>query len=242
MSNSIKNKKILIIDFDLINNNIQNLLKKENKINQKIINNKNEYSIKINSKNEYFLLKNIIKIDKNLDLLEGLDELYYLEKLDIKNIFLELNKIKNNYDYIFIDTYSEILFNENLEILNNCDDIIFLLKLNELELNKAKVMFNIIKNKWKINKNRIKIIIYRNKIFDYIFYYKYIKKYIKENYSEYKEMSENDEQNYNTKENKKNIIKKNNEMDNEEKYRSLYKNYKKLSEKIYKNKWDKKRR
>ena len=35
---------------------------------------------------------------------------------------------------------------------------------------------------------------------------------------------------------KKNIIKKNNEMDNEEKYRSLYKNYKKLSEKIYKNK------
>ena len=55
MSNSIKNKKILIIDFDLINNNIQNLLKKENKINQKIINNKNEYSIKINSKNEYFL-------------------------------------------------------------------------------------------------------------------------------------------------------------------------------------------
>lgn len=63
-----------------------------------------------------------------------------------------------------------------------------------------------------------------------------IKKYIKENYSEYKEMSESDEQNYNTKENKKNIINKNNEMDNEEKYGSLYKNYKKLNEKIYKNK------
>ena len=73
-------------------------------------------------------------------------------------------------------------------------------------------------------------------------FYMDIKKYIKENYSEYKEMSENDEQNYNTKENKKNIIKKNNEMDNEEKYRRLYKNYKKLSEKIYKNKWEKKRR
>ena len=68
MSNSIKNKKILIIDFDLINNNIQNLLKKENKINQKIINNKNDYSIKINSKNKFFLLKNIIKIEKNLGL------------------------------------------------------------------------------------------------------------------------------------------------------------------------------
>ena len=32
------------------------------------------------------------------------------------------------------------------------------------------------------------------------------------------------------------LNRKNNEMDNEEKYRSLYKNYKKLSEKIYKNK------
>ena len=73
-------------------------------------------------------------------------------------------------------------------------------------------------------------------------FYMDIKKYIKENYSEYKEMSENDERNYNTKENKRNIIKKNNEMDNEENYRSLYKNYKKLSEKIYKNKWEKKRR
>ena len=62
-------------------------------------------------------------------------------------------------------------------------------------------------------------------------FYMDIKKYIKENYSEYKEMSENDEQNYNTKENKKNIIKKNNEMDNEEKYRSLYKKYIKISEK-----------
>ena len=40
-------------------------------------------------------------------------------------------------------------------------------------------------------------------------FYMDIKKYIKENYSEYKEMSENDEQNYNTKENKKNMIKKN---------------------------------
>ena len=68
-------------------------------------------------------------------------------------------------------------------------------------------------------------------------FYMDIKKYIKENYSEYKEMSENDEQNYNTNENERNVInKKNNEMDNEGKYRSLYKNYKKLSEKIYKNK------
>ena len=34
-------------------------------------------------------------------------------------------------------------------------------------------------------------------------FYMDIKKYIKENYSEYKEMSESDEQNYNTKEKKK---------------------------------------
>ena len=69
-------------------------------------------------------------------------------KWDYTNItspeFFGWSNLWDNYDYIFIDTYSEILFNENLEILNNCDDIIFLLKLNELELNKAKVMLSLI--------------------------------------------------------------------------------------------------
>lgn len=99
-------------------------------------------------------------------------------KINIENIFIELEKIKNKYDYIFIDTYSEPLFQENSKILEKCDNIIFLIKLNNIELEKTNVMLNIINKKWKINTNKIKILIYRNKLIDFIFYNKYIKKYI----------------------------------------------------------------
>ena len=37
-------------------------------------------------------------------------------------------------------------------------------------------MLNIINKKWKINIDKIKILIYRNKLIDFIFYNKYIKK------------------------------------------------------------------
>ena len=60
-------------------------------------------------------------------------------------------------------------------------------------------------------------------------FYMDIRKFIKENYSEYKESIETEENNYEIKNNKKT----NENIENEEKYRNLYNNYKKLSEKIY---------
>ena len=60
-------------------------------------------------------------------------------------------------------------------------------------------------------------------------FYMDIRKFIKENYSEYKESIETEENNYDIKNSKKT----NENIENEEKYRNLYNNYKKLSEKIY---------
>ena len=60
-------------------------------------------------------------------------------------------------------------------------------------------------------------------------FYMDIRKFIKENYSEYKESIEIEENNYDIKNSKKT----NENIENEEKYRNLYNNYKKLSEKIY---------
>ena len=167
---------------------MQKILEENKKINNKKIINKNIQENKkekniyeINNtqnKNEYSIFNNLKNINKNMDLLSGLNELYYLDKINIKNIFIELDKIKNKYDYIFIDTYSEPLFQENSEILKKCDNIIFLIKLNNIELEKTNVMLNIINKKWKINTNKIKILIYRNKLIDFIFYNKYLKKYI----------------------------------------------------------------
>lgn len=60
-------------------------------------------------------------------------------------------------------------------------------------------------------------------------FYMDIRKFIKENYSEYKETIGTEENEYELKSNKKT----NENIENEEKYRNLYNNYKKLSEKIY---------
>lgn len=60
-------------------------------------------------------------------------------------------------------------------------------------------------------------------------FYMDIRKFIKENYSEYKESIETEENNYDIKNSKKT----NENIENEQKYRNLYNNYKKLSEKIY---------
>lgn len=60
-------------------------------------------------------------------------------------------------------------------------------------------------------------------------FYMDIRKFIKENYSEYKESIETEENNYDIKNSKKT----NENIESEEKYRNLYNNYKKLSEKIY---------
>ena len=111
-----KNKRILIIEDNIENNSILEIYKLKNK--EKHTNIKNR-TIKI--KNNLYLF-NIKKISNN----------YKKNKIKIIN---EINKIKNNYDYIFIDVqnidsykiYNEII-EENLLILNS----------NILEINKIK--------------------------------------------------------------------------------------------------------
>lgn len=86
---------------------MQKILEENKKIiknNKNIQENKKEKNIyEINNtqnKNEYSIFNNLKNINKNMDLLSGLNELYYLDKINIKNIFIELDKIKNKYDYI----------------------------------------------------------------------------------------------------------------------------------------------
>ena len=111
-----KNKKILIVEDNIENNSILEIYKLKNKERHTNIKNR---TIKI--KNNLYLF-NIKKISNN----------YKKNKIKIIN---EINKIKNNYDYIFIDMqninsykiYNEII-EENLLILNS----------NILEINKIK--------------------------------------------------------------------------------------------------------
>ena len=113
----------------------------------------------LNNKNK------IIKINKNIDLItikyedefgqkklgqEKIEQINYLEKI--------INKLKNNYDYIFIDTNSNLITNTLINILKLSDLIIFISDTNLLEINKSIKLLDILISKYKINKNNFIIL------------------------------------------------------------------------------------
>ena len=150
---NINNKKVLLIDFDLLNLSIHTILGKNitpKKIRKKIKENNNyesknyfEYILKINSNLDFFSGKNIIFENKNIN----------FEKL---KLFFE--KIKNKYDLIFIDTSSECFLDYTKFILTESDLIIFLMEANLLEIKKANNLLNIYTREWKIGNKKINII------------------------------------------------------------------------------------
>ena len=108
------NYKILILDFDILNNSLHTLLgvdKYPEKIKNKIKNN-NLIKNKIN------IEELIIKINKNIDLISGInllfDSKYKIDNFKIKNI---LEELKENYDYIIIDNSAECFFEYTKNII-----------------------------------------------------------------------------------------------------------------------------
>lgn len=149
-----KNGKVLIIDFDILNNSLHTILgvtKYPEKIKKKI--EKNNF-MKINIK------ELIIKINKKIDLISGLNLIFDRNyKISSKKINDILEELKKEYSYIIIDTSAECFFEYTKEIMENSDICLFLTEGNLVEIKKAKNWLNIYTNEWKIIKNKIHILI-----------------------------------------------------------------------------------
>lgn len=150
------NKKVLIIDFDILNNSLHTILDVD-KYSKKIIKNRNNHNLinnKINIDNF------IININNKLDIISGinllLDNKYKISCEKIKNV---IDELKNYYNYIIIDNSSECLLDYTKNIIKNSDYCIFLIEANLLEIKKSKNLLNIYNKKWKIKKEKIKILI-----------------------------------------------------------------------------------
>lgn len=158
-SNYLKNNKnkILIIDFDILNNSIHTILgtkKYSKKIRKKLVDN-NVYNI-----NDFNFGDLIIKANRNVDLLTGIDILFNSEESLNEIKLLEIIKqLKNKYDYIIVDTSSECFFKYNKIFIDNSDKNIFLLEANLLEITKAKRLLEMYEKNWNINTKKISIII-----------------------------------------------------------------------------------
>lgn len=134
---NLKNKKTLIIDFDILNSSINSILGVKKSSNKK---------------------DNIIEINNNFHLINEKDLLFQnkITNNDIKNL---LNILKDKYDYIIIDTSSECFFDATKYLIKNSTQSIFLLEANILEIKKAKKLLDIYLNEWYVKKENLNIVL-----------------------------------------------------------------------------------
>ena len=150
----IKNK-ILLLDFNLEQNDLSTILGKKKYSKNIIKKMKNNNIEQINIKDF------IIKINEKIDLISGLDVFFTekIEKYKLKNMLMEL---KNKYEIIIIDTPSEYKKEELKILLKNSEEIIFLLEANLIQIKKTKIILDYYEKNWKIKKEKIKLIFNKN--------------------------------------------------------------------------------
>jgi len=143
-----ENNKVLIIDFDILNNSLHTILGVK-KYPQKINENKNEINL-----NNF-----IIKVNKRIDLISATEILFDSNnKLNILQFKQELDKFKKIYNTIIIDTSSECFFDYTKSIIKMSNKNIFVVEANILEIKKARNLLNIYINNWDIEKNKFNIL------------------------------------------------------------------------------------
>lgn len=151
-ASNIQDKKILIIDFDIINNNMHNLLGVE-QYSKKIRKNKNIDKERIN------ISDFIINTKLGIDLISGLNLIFNYQKQPSPNKIRNLiNNIRESYDLIIIDTSSECFLEYTKELIKISNQSIFISGANTLEIKKSQKLLEIYDKEWEIPKEKIKII------------------------------------------------------------------------------------
>lgn len=162
LAQSIKKskKRVLIIDLDIFNNSIHTLLgvekypKGTGEIFKRDCKKKN-----ILTEVEHIILK----IDKSIDLLSGIDLIFNKELEMNKNKLIEvIKKQKEFYDAIIIDTSYECNFEHTKCISKISDKLIFLSEANVIQIKKTINLLEMYFKEWNIKKEKINIIFNKN--------------------------------------------------------------------------------
>lgn len=206
---SKQNKKTLLIDFDLENSSINTLL-----------------GIKKYKEKQTYIEDCITKVEKNLDVLWGIDKIINLKELNNNYVVKEITeRLKKEYDFIIIDVSSRIEFKYVKMILSYSDKIIFLIEPNLLEISKSHKYLEVFINDFEIDVDKIKI------VFNKVNKYKIANTVLEEIFSRIEIIESTEyEEKYNL------FINKNTNIDFDEiKFEKIYEKLTKKEEGIYAN-------
>lgn len=206
---SSQNKKCLLIDFDLENMSINTLL-----------------GIKKYKEKQVYIEDCITNVDKNLDVLCGIDKIINLKEAAKNYVVKEIiERLKKEYDFIIIDVSSRIDFKYVKMILTYSDKIIFLIEPNLLEISKSNKYLEVFIEDFEIDVDKIKIVFNKeNK-------YKIANTILEEIFSRFKII-----ENIKYEEKYSLFINKNTNIDfDESKFEKIYENLIKKEEGIYAN-------
>lgn len=141
------NNKVLIIDFNIFSEDINILFDIKKEI------------------TSYNLDDLIFKVNKNLYVLNGLKYLFNeTNKIDNFKVKEIINKMKGIFEYIIIDTSSELNLKYIKTIFPNTDYNIFIVEPNILQLKKAKDLLEVYLLDFELDKNKTGILINKNNI------------------------------------------------------------------------------
>lgn len=162
------NSRILVIDLDTLSGNIDELFD-INKIPQNI-----EVLIDMDKKCGLNYAADLIKKgrfdsnvfdeivihDEKIDILTGNTSLYYCQEVLNEEIYEKiLESAKEKYDFIIIDTSSNIFLDSTKWSLQKASKILFVIENNYLNIKKCTQFFNIVVKGWGIWKEKISLII-----------------------------------------------------------------------------------
>lgn len=158
-------KKVVLIDFDILNNSIHTLLgKNKYPINiKKDIENINPTNYeKLKEKN----IDELIQRDREIDFISGVELLFETKyKINEQKVEKILENLKGKYDFVIIDTSSECFFDYTRVIVKNSEKAICISEGNLIEIKKTRNLLNMYIEKWNIDPKKLLILF--NKIDKY---------------------------------------------------------------------------
>lgn len=165
---SKSNSRILLIDLDTLNGNLDEILS-INKVPQNVDFIMDEdkkcglnYAVDLIAKNRFDanVLDELIVYEKGIDVLTGNTSLHYCQNVLKEEYYTKiLLAAKEKYDFIILDTSSNIFLDATKWALQEASKILFITENNYIGIKKSSQLLNVFLNVWGIWKNKISLVI-----------------------------------------------------------------------------------